>query len=85
MAKKEKQKLNLLDCTPIREPDLKWTENENGTIELTLKHATPEECLSTAEYLKNEFQENRPHIGLPSADMLPYISCHDTQSGSNRP
>ena len=30
MAKKEKQKLNLLDCTPVREPDLKWTEDENG-------------------------------------------------------
>lgn len=40
MAKKEKQKLNLLDCTPIREPDLKWTENENGTITLHRVHTS---------------------------------------------
>lgn len=40
MAKKGKQKLNLLDCTPIREPDLKWTENENGTITLHRVHTT---------------------------------------------
>lgn len=34
MAKKEKIKLNLLDCTPIREPDLTWDEDENGIITL---------------------------------------------------
>ena len=40
MAKKEKMKLNLLDCTPIREPDLKWTEDENGKITLHRVHTS---------------------------------------------
>lgn len=40
MAKKEKMKLNLLDCTPIREPDLKWTEDENGKVTLHRVHTS---------------------------------------------
>ena len=40
MAKKENLKLNLLDCTPVREPDLKWTEDENGIITLHRTHTT---------------------------------------------
>lgn len=40
MAKKEKRKLNLLDCTPIREPDLTWTEDENGLITLHRVHTS---------------------------------------------
>lgn len=40
MAKKEKMQLNLLDCTPVREPDLNWTEDENGIITLHRVHTT---------------------------------------------
>ncbi len=40
MAKKEKRKLNLLDCTPLREPDWNWTENENGLITLHKVHTS---------------------------------------------
>jgi len=40
MANKEKKKLNLLDCTPVREPDLKWTEDENGIITLHRVHTS---------------------------------------------
>lgn len=40
MAKKEKYKLNLLDCTPVREPDLTWTEDENGIITLHRENKT---------------------------------------------
>lgn len=40
MAKQEKVKLNLLDCTPVREPDLKWTEDDNGIITLHRTHTT---------------------------------------------
>lgn len=40
MAKKEKRQLNLLDCTPVREPDLKWTEDENGIITLHRTHTS---------------------------------------------
>ena len=39
-GKKENLKLNLLDCTPVREPDLKWTEDENGIITLHRTHTT---------------------------------------------
>lgn len=38
MAKKEKRQLNLFDCTPVREPDLTWTEDENGIITLHRVH-----------------------------------------------
>ena len=31
-----------------------WNENETGTVELVLRHATSEECLETAEYLKEK-------------------------------
>lgn len=39
MAKKDKKKLNLLDCTPVREPDLTWTEDENGIVTLHREHS----------------------------------------------
>lgn len=38
MSKEEKKKLNLLDCTPVKEPDLTWDEDENGIITLHRKH-----------------------------------------------
>ena len=40
MAKKEKMQLNLLDCTPVREPDLRWTEDENGIITIHRVHTS---------------------------------------------
>ncbi len=40
MAKKDKKQLNLLDCTPVREPDLTWTEDEKGLITLHREHTT---------------------------------------------
>lgn len=48
MAKKDKYKLNLLDCTPVREPDLKWTEDENGIITLHRVHNTLTDRLAHA-------------------------------------
>lgn len=48
MAKQEKVKLNLLDCTPVREPDLKWTEDENGIITLHRVHTTLTDRLAHA-------------------------------------
>ncbi|MBP3385103.1 MAG: PqqD family protein [Firmicutes bacterium] len=40
MAKKEKRQLNLLDCTPLREPEWTWTENEKGLITLHKVHTS---------------------------------------------
>lgn len=43
---------------------VKWSENETGTIELTLRHATSEECLSAAEYLKQELLLKDPAVEI---------------------
>jgi len=48
MAKKETMQLNLLDCTPVREPDLKWTEDENGIVTLHRVHTTLTDRLAHA-------------------------------------
>lgn len=37
-----------------------WNENESGTVELILRHATSEECLETAEYLKEKLVAKDP-------------------------
>lgn len=61
MAKREKLKLNLLDCTPVREPDLTWTEDENGIITLHRVHNTFTDRLAQAITKK---QRRQSHITL---------------------